>query len=109
MKLILSLFAATILATASCDFTDQEITVESGLRNINGTELFVKTMGKGEPILIVHGGPGLSHDYYLPHLDTLAQDHQLIFYDQRVSGASSMNVDSSNITLDAFIKDIETK
>ena len=107
MKLVLSFFIAALFAISSCNFSNQEIIVKSGVQSINGTELFVKTMGKGEPILIVHGGPGLSHDYYLPHLESLAQDHQLIFYDQRVSGASLMNVDSSSINLDAFIEDIE--
>ena len=107
MKLVLSFFIAALFARSSCNFSNQEIIVNSGVQSINGTELFVKTMGKGEPILIVHGGPGLSHDYYLPHLESLAQDHQLIFYDQRVSGASLMNVDSSSINLDAFIEDIE--
>ncbi len=107
MKLVLSFFIAALFAISSCNFSNQEIIVKSGVQSINGTELFVKTMGKGEPTLIVHGGPGLSHDYYLPHLESLAQDHQLIFYDQRVSGASLMNVDSSSINLDAFIEDIE--
>lgn len=96
----------SLLISIGCQY-QTEITIESGLQNINGTELFVKTMGSGEPILIVHGGPGLSHDYFLPHLEALAKDYQLIFYDQRVSGASSIDVDSSTINLDAFIEDIE--
>ena len=69
MKLVLSFFIAALFAISSCNFSNQEIIVKSGVQSINGTELFVKTMGKGEPILIVHGGPGLSHDYYLHTLN----------------------------------------
>lgn len=96
----------SLLISIGCQY-QTEITIESEHQNVNGTEIFVKTMGSGEPILIVHGGPGLSHDYFLPHLEALAKDYQLIFYDQRVSGASSIDVDSSTINLDAFIEDIE--
>jgi proline iminopeptidase len=43
----------------------------------------------------------------LPHLSTLAENYQLFFYDQRASGKSSLNVDTSSITIDNFIKDID--
>lgn len=77
------------------------------LVDINGTKLFVKVLGSGEPLLIIHGGPGLSHDYFLPHLNPLAENHQLIFYDQRGTGRSSVELDSSTMTLDHFVEDIE--
>lgn len=77
------------------------------LVSINGTELFCKVMGVGEPIVIIHGGPGLNHQYFLPHLETLAEDYTLVFYDQRASGRSSADLDSSGISLDLFLSDIE--
>ena len=30
---------------------------------IHGTHLFVKVIGNGDPVMVVHGGPGLSHNY----------------------------------------------
>lgn len=74
---------------------------------INGTEVFVKTIGKGSPIIVIHGGPGLNHTYLLPHLSSLAQKHQLIFYDQRACGQTSGDVDSTQMSLDLFVKDID--
>lgn len=78
-----------------------------GLVALNGTELYLKTIGKGEPVLIIHGGPGLDHTYFLPQMKGLAKDHELIFYDQRASGKSASNLDSSQISIDIFVEDIE--
>lgn len=59
-----------------------------GCASINGTELYFRVIGEGEPMVFLHGGPGLFHDYFLPHVESLAGDFQLIFYDQRASGKS---------------------
>ncbi len=73
-----------------------------------GDSLYVKSIGSGPPILCIHGGPGLNHDYFLPHLSELSDEYRLIFYDQRLSGKSSGQVDTSTISLDGFLMDIET-
>lgn len=74
---------------------------------INGTEIFVKTIGHGEPLVFLHGGPGLSHDYFLPHLHPLHEDFNLIFFDQRGMGRSSTDLDSSSFSIELLIEDIE--
>lgn len=79
----------------------------SGLFAINGTQLFITTMGEGEPILIVHGGPGLTHEYLLPHLAELSKNNRLIFYDQRSSGKSQLSV-KGNMNFNMFAEDIES-
>lgn len=78
----------------------------SGLYTINGTQLYLEIMGEGEPILVVHGGPGLNHEYLLPHLAPLAKNHKLIFYDQRSSGKSQLSV-KDNMNLATFAADID--
>jgi proline iminopeptidase len=78
-----------------------------GLRDVNGIELFVKTVGAGGPVLVLHGGPGLDHSYLLPGLEGLAAEHTLIFYDQRGTGRSALEVDSAFISMEAFLGDIE--
>lgn len=78
-----------------------------GLVPINGTELFINAFGEGDPILFVHGGPGLSHDYFLPQLATLSEEFNVIFYDQRVSGKSSANVSADSVSFSIFVEDIE--
>ena len=76
--------------------------------DVDGAKLFVRLVGSGEPIVIVHGGPGMSHDYLAPQLiDLLANDYQLIFYDQRASGRSSGVADTTRLTISQFVRDIE--
>ena len=79
---------------------------EEGVRDINGTQLFIKTIGQGEPIVVVHGGPGLNHTYLDPHLNKLAKNFQIVLYDQRASGRSAIPAPDS-ISLDFFAGDIE--
>lgn len=78
-----------------------------GLRPINGTSLFVREVGQGDPLLVVHGGPGMEHSYLVPGIDVLAQDAQLVLYDQRGTGRSLEIDDASELTLDAFLADID--
>lgn len=78
-----------------------------GLKAINGTKLFINSFGSGSPLLVIHGGPGLSHDYFLPHLNELSKQHQLILYDQRAAGRSSVEQIPDSMNLDTFIRDIE--
>ena len=78
-----------------------------GLLSVNGTDLFVKTIGVGEPLIVLHGGPGLSHDYFLPHMELLSEEMNLILFDQRGMGRSSIVLDSTSFSLDLLIEDIE--
>lgn len=84
----------------------QEVVFE-GLKPVNGTELYCKVIGEGEPLVVLHGGPGLSHDYFLPHLLPLAKRFQLILFDQRAQGQSSLELDASQMSVQALVDDIE--
>ena len=46
-------------------------------------ELFVREVGAGRPIIVLHGGPDFDHTYLRPELDRLADQARLIYYDQR--------------------------
>ena len=70
---------------------------------IRDVSLFVRTMGAGSPIVLMHGGPGLDHSTLLG-LAPLARDHQLLFYDHRCNGRSSGDPNTmtwDNLTADA--------
>ena len=71
------------------------------------TDLYTSTKGKGAPMIIIHGGPGLSAAYIEDHLDPLSQDFQLIFYDQRNSGRNQIDMDSTKMSLTGFLQDID--
>lgn len=43
---------------------------------------FVKTVGSGPPMLVVHGGPGFDHTYLVEPLGFLTDRRTLVFYDQ---------------------------
>lgn len=75
---------------------------------VAGAELYCKIIGEGRPILFIHGGPGLVHNYFLPYMESLLPyGYQLIFYDQRGNGKSpAYNLDS--IKLEVFVQDIES-
>ena len=80
--------------------------VDDGTVSVDGGRIYYKAVGEGPPILVVHGGPGLGHDYFLPGMNELAQTHQLIFYDQRGSGRSEVRLDEATVSMDAFLSDI---
>ena len=75
---------------------------------VENARLFVRIVGSGKPIVIVHGGPGMSHDYLAPQLIELLQyDYQLIFFDQRASGKSSGVDDTSRLNMTQLTDDLE--
>lgn len=57
---------------------------------VRGVELFVRRIGEGRPVVVLHGGPGAHHDYLLPGFDALADGRELIYYDQRGGGRSAV-------------------
>jgi len=81
--------------------------IEKGYKIINGVRLYYETIGEGVPIVIVHGGPGLDHSYLLPQMGELAKGYKLIFYDQRAMGKSSADFDTSLMTMNSFVEDLE--
>ncbi len=58
------------------------------------------------PLLLLHGGPGSSHNYF-ETLDQLAETgHQLIMYDQLGSGRSSIPDDPSLWTKETWLEEL---
>ena len=72
--------------------------------SIRGVSLFVKVIGHGYPLVLMHGGPSLDHTSLLP-LEPLAEHFTLVFYDHRCNGRSEGAEVSSmtweNLTADA--------
>jgi proline iminopeptidase len=71
---------------------------------IRDVSLFVKIMGQGYPLLLMHGGPSLDHTTLLD-LKPLAEQFTLIFYDHRCNGRSEgaevTSMTMENLTADA--------
>src|SRR4051794_19539840 len=62
--------------------------VKEGFVDVNGALIYYMEVGEGDPLVIVHGGPGASHDYLLPGLLPLARHNRLVLIDERGSGRS---------------------
>ena len=63
---------------------------ESGHTTTTPAPLYWAAYGPrgASPVLVLHGGPGASHDYLLPQMLALAAERELVFYDQRGGGRS---------------------
>lgn len=58
------------------------------------------------PLLVIHGGPGMAHDYLHPLVD-LADERAVIFYDQLDAGLSDRPNDPNNWNISRFLKEID--
>jgi proline iminopeptidase len=50
--------------------------------------LFHRELGTGDPVVLLHPGPGLDHSVFLPGVERLARSHRLILVDLPGSGRS---------------------
>jgi proline iminopeptidase len=82
--------------------------MEEGFIDAHGVLIYYMTVGRGEPLLIVHGGPGASHDYLLPYLLPLARWNKLVFIDERGSGRSEKLEDVTRYTVENMVEDVES-
>ena len=83
------------------------IALQEGFVDANGVLIYYKSIGSGSPLLVVHGGPGASHDYFLPYLLPLARTHRVVFIDERGSGRSQKLEDAKLYTVEAMVEDTE--
>lgn len=76
--------------------------ITAGNRNF-----FYEKVGYGpENIVVVHGGPGLPHNYLLPALQNLAPYATIWFYDARGHGLSEQNPPTESYTMRQLVDDI---
>jgi len=69
--------------------------------------LYVREVGRGEPIVIVHGGPDFDHEYLLPEMDRLADSFRLVYYDQRGRGRSFSGRPADEVDLAGELDDLD--
>lgn len=71
--------------------------------------VYYKIFGKGEPLLIINGGPGMNSQGFENLAIQLSKNNQTIIYDQRGTGKSVLKkLDSSTITVNLMMDDIES-
>lgn len=82
--------------------------MREGFIKVPGGKVRHRTVGEnapGIPLLALHGGPGLPHDYLQP-LEELADERPVVFYDQLGCGASDWPEDLSLYSLPRFVEEL---
>src|SRR5947209_7339713 len=72
---------------------------------INGARLWYESEGKGDPVIFISGGPGISHDYFHPFFQPLSSSFQLIYFDAFGSGKSDRAKNAHEYTFDRDVDD----
>ncbi len=57
--------------------------------DVGGVRLWVEEEGSGEPLVLIAGGPGLSHAYFHPWFSRLRDQFRVIYVDAYGTGKSS--------------------
>jgi proline iminopeptidase len=65
-----------------------------------------ETDGAGEPVVLVPGGPGVSHVHYHPWFSRLADRHRVVFFDQPGTGRSG-RLAAPDHTIERYVAAIE--
>jgi len=89
MKTLRAFAAMTALTTAAFQAQAQTSSPKSGYVKANGLEYYYEITGKGEPLLLLHGGLG-SIDMYKPVLPALAEHRQVIAVDLQGHGRTAL-------------------
>jgi len=74
---------------------------------VGNASLYVRTVGQGRSVIVLHGGPDFDHYYLLPELDRLQDAFRLIYYDQRGRGDSAAHVQPEDVTLASDLDDLD--
>jgi proline iminopeptidase len=108
MRKLLLLLLCLPLASAQTPRKIYSYSIQEGFVDSHGALIYYMSVGQGPPLMIIHGGPGASHDYFLPHLLPLMRTNRLVFIDERGSGKSSKLEDPRQYNVANMVEDIET-
>jgi proline iminopeptidase len=96
-------WGATVSAGDERKPTPREVRIPAGK-----ARLYAREVGRGRPILVLHGGPDFDISYLLPDMDRLADSYRLVYYDQRGRGKSAEGVAPEDVSLESELDDLES-
>jgi proline iminopeptidase len=74
----------------------------------DGVTLYYDVIGKGEPVVLLSGGPGFSPEYLRPVADALSKKYSLVLFHQRGTGKSALaKYDGPVLELKKLVADLE--
>src|SRR3989344_7726374 len=76
---------------------------------VPGGKVWYEAVGERNttPLIVLHGGPGYPHDYLEP-LEDLADERQIIFYDQLGCGNSERPDDDALWAVSRFVQELRS-
>lgn len=74
--------------------------------HLNNLDLFFAEEGEGPPCLLLHGGPGMDHQMFVPWLSPLASSTHLLYLDYRGNGRSQ-RIPPEQFSLATVLDDLE--
>ena len=74
---------------------------------VGNANLYTREIGRGQPMIVLHGGPDFDHTYLLPDMDRLSDAFHLVYYDQRGRGKSADGVKPEDVTLASELADLD--
>jgi len=107
-KISLLLLAIVILFFMLEGCEKERLTPHEGYVVVTGGKIWYRVFGEGNktPMLVLHGGPG-SSSYGLIPLKALSKDRPIIFYDQLGCGRSTRITDTTLMTIDHYVEELE--
>lgn len=87
---------------------DMPITTDSSRLAVHGGEIWYRVTGNGTgvPVILLHGGPGLS-SVYLKSMEAFGDERPVARYDQLGSGKSDEVTDTLLFTIPQFVEQLE--
>lgn len=94
----------------ACKNDDEQLipSIKEGYIEVTGGRVWYRIVGAdkaGIPLLIMHGGPGVPHDY-METLEVLSDERPVIFYDQLGCGNSERPSDTTLWTVERFVDEL---
>lgn len=106
MRKLIAGFALAVFCLSGCKKPHEES--KQDYVEINKGKIYYQTFGKGTPVIVLHGGPGLDQGYLLPQMLELAKNYEVTFYDQRGCGKSfNTPVNDRFINIKQYVEDLE--
>jgi proline iminopeptidase len=74
---------------------------------VNGARIWYESEGRGEPLLLIAGGPGVAHGYFHPFFSALSDSFRIIYFDAFGRGRSDRAKSPREYSLERDVEDVE--
>jgi proline iminopeptidase len=107
--LLLALAATAVLSPGlAVGNSPPPVVVEGYADASDGVRLRFQRLGdSADPLIVLHGGPGLTLEYLADDLSPLAREGSVVFYDQRGTGRSTLVADPAALDAERFADDLD--